>query len=93
MDSRNTEFIGLIDRALAVANQAAAGPDADLSQTLKGVLQSLKEKIAAGQLEPSGGVITLGLSRNVADKADSLASPLLQAVGEVERFYKERYRD
>ena len=47
----------------------------------------------AGQLEPSGGVLTLGLTRQVADTADSLTSPVLQAVGEIERFYQERYKE
>ena len=88
MDSRNTEFLGLIDRAVAVA-----GRDGGRGQQLVAVLQSLKGKIESGQLEPSGGVLTLGLARQVADTADSLASPLLQAVGEIERFYQERFKE
>ncbi len=88
MDSRNTEFLGLIDRAVAVAER-----DAGRGQQLVAVLQSLKGKIESGQLEPSGGVLTLGLARQVADTADSLASPLLQAVGEIERFYQERFKE
>lgn len=93
MDSRNAEFLGLIDRAVTATGQASAGLDAGLRQTLVTVLHALKGKIEAGQLEPSGGVLTLGLARQVADKVDSLASPLLQAVGEIERFYQERYKE
>lgn len=93
MDSRNTEFLGLIDQAVAAAGQASGGLDAGRSQQLVAVLQSLKGKIEAGQLEPSGGTITLGLTRQVADTADSLASPLMHAIGEIERFYQERYKE
>lgn len=93
MDSRNTEFLDLIDRAVAAAGQAGGGLDAGRGQQLLAVLQSLKGKIEAGQLEPSGGTITLGLTRQLADTADSLASPLLRAVGEIERFYQERYKE
>jgi hypothetical protein len=38
-------------------------------------------------------VLTLGLTRQVADTADSLSAPVLQAVGEIERFYQERYKE
>lgn len=93
MNSRNTEFLDLIDRAVAAAGKPSGGLDAGLGQTLVTMLQALKGKIESGQLEPSGGVLTLGLTRQVADTADSLASPLLQAVGEIERFYQERYKE
>ncbi|MFN6340531.1 MAG: hypothetical protein ACK41W_17655 [Cyanobacteriota bacterium] len=93
MDSRDTEFLGLIDRAVAAAGQPSGGLDPSRGQKLVAVLQSLKGKIESGQLEPSGGVLTLGLARQVADTANSLASPVLQAVGEIERFYQERYKE
>jgi hypothetical protein len=35
----------------------------------------------------------IGLSRDVADKATPLASPLMQAVGEMERVCSERDRE
>ena len=93
MDSRNTEFLGLIDRAVSAAGQPSGGLSAGQGQQLVAVLQSLKGKIQSGQLEPSGGVLTLGQTRQVADTADSLTSPVLQAVGEIERFYQERYKE
>ncbi len=88
MDARITEFLGLIDRAVA-----AAGADASQGPKLLSALQSLRGQIEAGSLEPSRGVVTLGLARHVADTAGSLASPLLQAVGDLERFYQESYRE
>ncbi len=88
MDARTTEFLNLIDRALA-----AAGADASQGAPVSAALHSLRGQIESGSLEPSRGVVTLGLARHVADGAGSLASPLLQAVGELERFYQERYRD
>jgi hypothetical protein len=88
MDARTTEFLSLIDRALV-----AAGADASQGAKVSAALQSLRGQIEAGSLEPSRGVVTLGLARHVADSAGSLASPLLQAVGELERFYQERYRE
>ncbi|MFM7393790.1 MAG: hypothetical protein ACKO3F_08670 [Cyanobium sp.] len=88
MDARTTEFLGLIDRAAA-----AASADAQQGPKLQAALQSLRGQIESGSLEPSRGVVTLGLARHVADTAGSLGSPLLQAVGDLERFYQERYRD
>lgn len=92
MNSRNANFLSLIDRAVAATDHAAAGLDAGRRQTLVAVLHGLKGKIESGQLEPSGGVLTLGLAQQVADQVDSLASPVLHAVGEIERFYQEHYR-
>lgn len=88
MDARNTEFLGLIDRAAA-----AAGSDASQGPKVLAALQSLRSQIESGSLEPSRGVVTLGLARHVADTAGSLASPLLQAVGDLERFYQEQYQE
>lgn len=93
MDSRNSDFLGLIDQAVAVAGKAAGGLDAGRRQQLVAVLHGLKGRIQSGQLEPSGGVLTLGLTRQVADSVDSLAAPVLHAVGEIERFYQERFKD
>jgi hypothetical protein len=54
MDARNTEFLGLIDRAVA-----AAGADASQGPKLLAALQSLRGQIESGSLEPSRGVVTL----------------------------------
>lgn len=88
MDARTPEFLTLIDRALAAA-AAESSPDA----TVSAALVSLRGQVEAGSLEPSRGVVTLGLARHVADTAGSLTSPLLQAVGDLENFYQERYRE
>jgi hypothetical protein len=87
MDARTADFLGLIDQAMA-----AAGADSRQGPGVLAALRSLRGQIESGSLEPSRGVVTLGLARHVADTASSLASPLLQAVGELERFYLERYQ-
>jgi hypothetical protein len=48
MDARNTEFLGLIDRAVA-----AAGADASQGPKLLAALQSLRGQIESGSLAPS----------------------------------------
>jgi hypothetical protein len=53
------------------------------------VLKSIKNQALAGQLPPSQGIVTLGLAREVADWIDPLDSPLLKAVGKVEREYQK----
>ena len=87
MDARTADFLGLIDQAMA-----AAATDASQGPRVLAALQALRGQIESGSLEPSRGVVTLGLARHVADTAESLASPLLQAVGALERFYLERYQ-
>lgn len=52
-------------------------------------LQAIKKQVIADQLEPSQGILTLGLSRGVADWVDSLDSPLLKAVGAIEKYYQK----
>ncbi|GCA76352.1 hypothetical protein MiTe_03197 [Microcystis aeruginosa NIES-2520] len=52
-------------------------------------LKTIKSQALAGQLPPSQGIVTLGLAREVADWIDSLDSPLLKAVGKVEREYQK----
>jgi hypothetical protein len=93
MDSRNTEFLALIDRAIAVAGDHSGGLDGHRAQQLLAVLQTLKQHIQSGQLEPSGGLLSLGLSRELADAVDSLAAPVLHAVGEIERFYRDDFQE
>lgn len=92
MQSRHSEFLGLIDRAAALVGGPGATISPEHDQRLQSVLQSLRQRLEAGQLEPSAGVLTLGLARQVADTAPSLASPLLEAVAELERYYQEHYR-
>lgn len=55
------------------------------------VLQRLKYQVLEDQLEPSKGVLTLGLSREVADWIGSLDSPLLKAVGLIEQYYQQYF--
>jgi hypothetical protein len=51
----------------------------------------IKSQAITGQLEPSQGISTLGVAREVADWVDSLDSPLLKAVGAIEQYYQHHY--
>ncbi len=88
MNSRTAEFLRLIDRSLDLAERMSAEQPSDrLNQALQR-LRTLRQEVATGQLEPSGGTTTLGLARELADWID-LDSPLLEAVGEIERYYQQ----
>jgi hypothetical protein len=84
-----TDFIELINKALSVAEPLRSSPEQnDRLERIIGVLNQLKERVDAGELEPSGGA-SLGLARDVADWIEPLDSPFLAAVGEIENYYKE----
>ncbi|MEO0835175.1 MAG: hypothetical protein AAFY16_04115 [Cyanobacteria bacterium J06642_3] len=89
MESKKLEFIQLIDHALKIAEQEKSQNQVEQLNNLTGVLQTIKSKALADQLEPSQGSLTLGLSRGVADWVDSLDSPLLKAVGAIEQYYQK----
>jgi hypothetical protein len=91
MDTKRFDFIRLIDHALEIAEQIRRGNQGEQLNNLIGVLQAIKNQVVAGQLEPSQGISTLGLSREVADWIDSLDSPLLKAVGAIEQYYQIHY--
>lgn len=91
METKIEEFIKLIDKALGIAEQLKQ-PEFSNLERLNSVishLQSIRIKAQAGKLEPSGGSLTLGLSREVADWIEPLDSPLLDAVGEIEQYYQK----
>lgn len=91
MDTKKLEFIRLIDHALEIAEQISLENQAGRLQSLISALQVIKIQAAADQLESSQGILTLGLAREVADWIDSLDSPLLKAVGAIERYYQADY--
>ncbi|MEB3312460.1 MAG: hypothetical protein VKJ02_19710 [Snowella sp.] len=92
MNKPTQEFIQLIDRALIVAEQTDFPVNVEQLSRVISQLQHLKSQVLSQQLEPSQGVITLGLSREVADWIDSLDSPLLKAVGAIEQFYQQHWK-
>lgn len=81
-------LIILIDNALKIAEQMAVEQPTAPFQSLINILEKLKDRATAGELEPSNGVLTLGLVRGVADWIDSLDSPLIKALGEIESYYQ-----
>ena len=91
MDNKKLEFIPLIDRALEIAEQMKGENQLKQLNNLIAQLQAIKSQAIAGQLEPSQGILTLGLARGVADWIDSLDSPLLRAVGAIEQYYQKHY--
>lgn len=91
MDTKNFEFIRLIDYALEIAEQIRGENQVEQLNNLIGALQAIKSQAIAGQLETSKGISTLGLAREVADWIDSLDSPLLKTVGAIDRYYQKHY--
>ncbi|MEB3292618.1 MAG: hypothetical protein VKJ24_05625 [Synechococcales bacterium] len=91
MDTKEIEFIQLIDHALELAEQMSGENQVEQLSNLIGALQTIKSRAIAGQLEPSRGSLTLGLVREVADWVDSLDSPLLKMVGAIDRYYQRHY--
>ncbi len=83
------ELVQSIDQAITVAEQMRKTERSTRIEGLISVLKSIKNQALAGQLPPSQGIVNLGLAREVADWIDSLDSPLLKAVGKVEREYQK----
>ena len=88
MDAKIAEFTQLIDQAIQQAEQTSQNNQSERLNNLIQGLESLKQKAISGELEPSQGVATLGLAREVADWIETLDSPLLKAVGQVEEYYQ-----
>ena len=91
METKIRELVRSIDQAITVAEQMRER-ETERSTRIEGlisVLKTIKNQALAGQLPPSQGIVNLGLAREVADWLDSLDSPLLKAVGKVEREYQK----
>ena len=91
MNDKKTKFIQLIDRAVKIAEQMRSINKSNNLNRLITVLKDIKNQIITDKLEASKGITTLGLARQVSDWIDSLDSPLLEAVGEIEKYYKKEY--
>ncbi|MEH2062000.1 MAG: hypothetical protein V7K50_06940 [Nostoc sp.] len=92
METKIEEFIKLIDQASEIIEQMLKDKQPEFSAPLKNVnsaLKSIRSNTLNGQLEPSGGISTLGLSHEVADWIEPLDSPLLKAVGAIEEYYQK----
>ncbi|MBH8555807.1 hypothetical protein I8751_26360 [Nostocaceae cyanobacterium CENA357] len=97
MKTKTEEFIKLLDQAIKIAEQIRTEqqikqPEFGHSERLNHLvnnLQSVRDKTLNGNLEPSAGVSTLGLAREVADWIEPLDSPLLKVVGAIEEYYQK----
>ncbi|HIK08076.1 MAG TPA: hypothetical protein IGS40_25900 [Trichormus sp. M33_DOE_039] len=92
METQTEEFIKLINQSVVIAEQmrSQSGQSQRLNNVIS-VLQSVKNKVMIGELEPSEGNATLGLAREVADWIEPLDAPLLKAVGAVEAYYQQYF--
>lgn len=88
MDAKIAEFTQLIDQAIQQAETTDSKDKSERIEQLIDALKTIKQKAISGQLEASQGVTTLGLAREVADWIETLDSPLLKAVGQVEEYYQ-----
>lgn len=91
MQTKVAEFTQLIDQAAELAQSMNTQNPSEYLNHLMSALQTLKNQALEGQLEPSQGTVTLGLSRQVADQIGSLDSPLLKAVGAIESYYQDNF--
>jgi hypothetical protein len=91
MESKNKELITLIENAITVSNQVKLEENFECLNSVINRLQKLKIQVSENQLPPSKGILTLGLSRGVADWVSSLDSPLLKAVGNIEKYYQQNF--
>jgi hypothetical protein len=93
MKDKVAQFIVLIDEALAMVTEMlstgkTSNAPEDLDRTSQ-FLKKIKTTAAAGQLEPSQGIVTLGLSRGVTEWLEPPDSPLYPAIGAIEKFYRD----
>ncbi|MFM7265098.1 MAG: hypothetical protein ACKOZW_05810 [Cyanobium sp.] len=93
MTANLPNLLPLLDQALAEANRRAQGGPPERAERLKGALQAIRAQVDAGSLEPSRGVVTLGLTRGVADWGEPLDSPLIKLLGEIEAYYRDHCRE
>jgi hypothetical protein len=92
MENKTEELIKLIDQAVNIAEHLRnESENSERLTNVISVLQSIKNNVLSGKLEPSGGNLTLGLAREVADWIEPLDSPLLKAVGEIEEYYQKYF--
>lgn len=92
MSANLPNLLPLLDQALAEASRRQDGTP-ERAQRLQAVLQGIRSQVEAGSLEPSRGVVTLGLTRAVADWGEPLDSPLIKALGQIEAYYRDHCRD
>jgi|GEM_PF-705042 len=95
-DDKTKRFVALFDRTIEIAKERIKLRDQGVpDDTPPGALETLvealykrRERAKSGQLEPSRGVVTLGVLREVGDWASETSeSPLFKAARELEDYY------
>ncbi|MDT7603990.1 MAG: hypothetical protein QOF61_1987 [Acidobacteriota bacterium] len=95
MGHKLEEFINLVNEALRVAESDLLelhridGAEAQvrwLRNIIKALMQ-MKEDAAHGRLEPSRGIVTTGLLREVLDVGQCSSSQLVDTASAVESYY------
>ncbi|HAC63602.1 MAG TPA: hypothetical protein DCF68_08700 [Cyanothece sp. UBA12306] len=91
MKPKTEEFIKLIDKAIDISQDMLSmkSHNSERLNQLITILKNIKNDAIDGTLESSKGSINLGLSRNTSDWIEPLDSPLLNAVGEIEKYYQK----
>ncbi len=94
-DEQVQTFVKLLDRFIQIAKkrnprQMAGGDDAAPPGMLEFVINAMskfREKALNGKLAPSGGELTIGILRTVADFDMPLDSELVKAAKDIESYY------
>jgi len=94
-------FVKLIDRTIEIAKERIkhrdqGSPDVAPPGALENVVKALyfrREQAMSGQLEPSGGEVTLGFLRAVGDWAgEPPDSALVNAAADLEKYYLDEMK-
>jgi hypothetical protein len=94
-DEQVQTFVKLLDRFIEIAKernyrQMAGGDDPappGMLEYLMNAMSKYREKALNGKLAPSGGELTIGILRTVADWDQPLDSELVKAAKDIEAYY------
>ncbi|WP_088894396.1 hypothetical protein [Leptolyngbya ohadii] len=91
-NAKKQEFVRLIDQALRQSEDMIRQNSTRTEQLkpLMSELQRIKAEALDDRLPPSQEMLTLGLTRGLADWIEPLDSPLMNAVGAVELYYQQQ---
>jgi hypothetical protein len=96
MGSQTAEFIKLIDNSIGFAEKRlSTESDPAIAKSIANVirvLRSTKDDALRGSLSSSQGIATLGLTREALDWGEPPASPLLEWLRAVDRYYRDHVR-
>lgn len=100
-DDKTKRFLALFDRTIEIAKERIKLRDQGVPddtppgalETLVQVLYKDRGRAESGQLEPSRGVVNLGVLREVGDwPTEALDSPLVKAARDLERYYRDEMK-